>query len=35
MHTPVEVISRTDLESTAKLLAAFAAHAWKEDEHAQ
>lgn len=35
MHTPVEVISRTDLESTAKLLAAFAAQAGKEDGHAQ
>lgn len=35
MHTPVEVISRTDLESTAKLLAAFAAAAGKEDGHAQ
>ena len=35
MHTPVEVISRTDLESTAKLLAAFVAHAGKEDGHAK
>lgn len=34
MHTPVEVISRTDLESTAKLLAAFVAQAGKEDGHA-
>ncbi len=34
MHTPVEVISRSDLESTAKLLAAFAANAGKEDGHA-
>lgn len=35
MHTPIEVISRTDLESTAKLLAAFAADAGKEGEHAE
>lgn len=34
MHTPVEVVSRTDLESTAKLLAAFVCHAGKEDGHA-
>lgn len=34
MHTPVEVISRTDLESTAKLLAAFVREAGKEDGHA-
>lgn len=35
MHTPIEVISRTDLESTAKLLAAFVADAGKEGDHAQ
>lgn len=35
MHTPVEVISRTDLESTAKLLAAFVRRAGKEAGHAQ
>lgn len=35
MHTPVEVISRTDLESTAKLLTAFVVQAGKEDGHAQ
>jgi len=34
MHTPVEVISRTDLESTAKLLAAFVRDGGKEDGHA-
>lgn len=35
MHTPVEVVSRTDLESTARLLAAFVAHSGKEDGHAE
>ena len=35
MHTPVEVISRTDLECTAKLLAAFVLDAGKEDGYAQ
>lgn len=32
MHTPVEVISRTDLESTAKLLAAFVCDCGKEGD---
>lgn len=35
MHTPIEVISRTDLESTARLLAAFAVDAGKEGRYAQ
>ena len=34
MHTPVAVISCTDLETTAKLLAAFVCHAGKEDGNA-
>ena len=35
MHTPIEVISRTDLEATAKLLAAFVLDAGKEVGHAE
>lgn len=34
MHTPIEVISCTDLESTARLLAAFVEDAGKEGAHA-
>ena len=34
MHTPIEVISRTDLESTAKLLAALVSAVGKEDGRA-
>ena len=35
MHTPIEVISRRDLESTAKLLAAFVLDAGKENGYAE
>lgn len=35
MHTPVEVISRTDLDATARLLAAFVAGEREGDGHAQ